>query len=167
MLGVPCRQTDLAQAEALYKAKLQQSFTLVDVVPRDGDCLVRNAVNSIGAGFLTPFNLRLADCVLSQLRTERKQPSGSWNTCSVVSNMPPYRQSSRLSCASSCGLRAPLALSSLALCGLFSAVYQRRRGRWQQRRSCVCKEVGCVAACNQAAAAVPQARLQRRRRWIL
>ena len=40
---MPCRQTDLARAEALYQAKLQQSFALVDVVPRDGDCLVRNA----------------------------------------------------------------------------------------------------------------------------
>ena len=40
---MPCRQTNLARAEALYRAKLKQSFTLIDVVPRDGDCLVRNA----------------------------------------------------------------------------------------------------------------------------
>ena len=40
---MPGRQTDLARAEALYLAKLQKSFALVEVVPRDGDCLVRNA----------------------------------------------------------------------------------------------------------------------------
>ena len=39
---MPGRQTDLVRAEALFKAGLQEFFTLVEVVPRDGDCLVRN-----------------------------------------------------------------------------------------------------------------------------
>ena len=71
---MPGRQTDLARAEALYKAKLQETFTLVDVVPRDGDCLVRN-----GAIFAALLHARITgddgDLVAELLAAARKVPS--------------------------------------------------------------------------------------------
>ena len=60
----------MAEAEALYKARLQRDHIVLDIIPRDGDCLPRSSAlfTSLRTALLAEGTGAGLDCVTAELQ---------------------------------------------------------------------------------------------------